>query len=394
MGFGTDAARPIYAVLGALSLAWAAPMPTPAPEPPRIDLDSMRVTTGGVTAPIAGGGIAELTLDPLLERAAVRLLARARPIEGAALAIDVRTGRMLAWAGTKSGQAAPSLPTTALAPAASLFKIVTTTALLEKHVNPDLAVCTAGGSSAILSEHLTRPRSGAALCGPFREALGRSRNAVFAQLATRFLRAADLAGTAERFGFGQDAPFDVPAKIGTLTIGDGELDLARTAAGFLGSRLSPVGAAELAYTVASGGRLGRLRIVERANGYEAPQRREFSARVMRDTTAHELTKMMEVTVHSGTSREVFSDEDGRSLLGDVRVAGKTGTLQAGDDEPTTSWFIGFAPSRAPRVVVSVLLENGSTYREKANEVGRDLFRTFFAARGYRGVTMPAALESQ
>lgn len=376
---------------GALTLAWAAPSPLPAPVAPRIDLDGLRLSTDGATAPTADGDSVELTLDPALERAAARLLGAARPREGAAVAIDARSGRVLAWAGYRGGASAPSVPASTLAPAASLFKIVTTTALLEKFVNPALSVCTAGGSSSITSEHLSAPKEGAALCGPFREALGRSRNAVFAQLATRFLHVADLVGTAERLGFGQDAPVDVPAKIGTLEVPTGGLDLARTAAGFLGSRLSPVGAAELAYTVASGGRMVRLHLVERANGYEAPRRRQFVGRAMREGTAREVVKMMEVTVHSGTSRDVFTDEDGLSYLGDVRVAGKTGTLQAGDTEPTTSWFIGFAPSRAPRIVVSVLLENGSLYREKANEVGRDLLRAYFAARGSRGVSLPDAL---
>jgi cell division protein FtsI/penicillin-binding protein 2 len=306
--------------------------------------------------------------------------------------IEVRSGRVLAWAGSRGGVASPSVASTTLAPAASLFKIVTTTALLEKFVDPALPVCTAGGSSAISTEHLSKPKSGAALCGPFREALGRSRNAVFAQLATRFLRTTDLVGTAERFGFGRDAPVDVPAKLGTLEVPASELDLARTAAGFVGSRLSPVGAAELAATIAAGGRVVRMRLVDRADGYEAPRRRQLMARAMREGTAREVTKMMEVTVHSGTSRDVFTDEDGLNYLGDVRVAGKTGTLQAGEADTTTSWFIGFAPSRAPRVVVSVLLENGAMYREKANEVGRDLLRAYFGTRGYRGVSVPAALR--
>jgi cell division protein FtsI/penicillin-binding protein 2 len=377
---------------GALTLAWAAPSPQPASTIAQIDLDRIRLSPEGATAPTADGTTAELTLDPALQRAAVRLLGAARPREGAAVAIEARSGRILGWAGFRSGAPAPSLPATALAPAASLFKIVTTTALLEKFVSPDLSVCTAGGSSSISIEHLTKPTNGAALCAPFREALGRSRNAVFAQLATRFLRLSDLVGAAERFGFGQDTPVDVPAKTGTLDVPNGNLDVARTAAGFLGSRLSPIGAAELASTVASGGRLVRLRLVARAGGYEAPRRRELMARVMREGTARELAKMMEVTVHSGTSRDVFSDEEGRSYLGDVRVAGKTGTLQAGEAEPTTSWFVGFAPSRAPRVVISVLLENGPLYREKANEVGRDLLRAYFAQRGYRGVTMPEVLR--
>lgn len=391
MGLWSTAGLRLGPLVGVLTLAWAAPSPEPVPVVPRVDLDGLRLTADSAFAPMAEGGSAELTLDPALERAAVRLLGAARPREGAVVAIEAKSGRILAWAGSRGGAPAPSVPATTLAPAASLFKIVTTTALLEKFVNPALPVCTAGGSSAISLEHLTKPKSGAALCGPFREALGRSRNAVFAQLATRFLRSSDLVGTAERLGFGQDAPMDVPAKIGTLETPNSDLDLARTAAGFLGSRLSPIGAAELAYTVASGGRMTRLHLVARAGDYEAPRRRGFTGRAMREGTAREVVKMMEVTVHSGTSRDVFSDEDGLNYLGDVRVAGKTGTLQAGDSEPTTSWFVGFAPSRAPRVVVSVLLENGALYREKANEVGRDLLRAYFAARGYRGVTMPSVL---
>jgi penicillin-binding protein A len=47
----------------------------------------------------------------------------------------------------------------------------------------------------------------------------------------------------------------------------------------------------------------------------------------------------------------------------------------------TSWFVGFAPSRSPEIVVSVMLENGPTYRRKANELARDLLRTYFRAHG-------------
>ncbi len=362
----------------------------PAP-PPSVELDLLRTGDDGATAPITGGGTAELTLDPRLQRAATRLLAHARPAKGAIVAVDVKTGHVLAWTGLRGAALMPSIAASTLAPAASLFKIVTTTALLEKHVDPDRKVCIEGGSSGISLEHLIRPRSGHALCGPFREALGRSRNAVFAQLATRFLTREDILDTAARLGFGQPAPLDVPASIGTVDVPDGELEVARAAAGFLGSQLSPLGAAHLATTVATGGRILRLRLVKSADGYAAPPRRELLGRAMRESTAGQLVRMMEVTVHSGTSRGAFTDEDGRSYLGDVRAAGKTGTLQPNDDDPTTSWFVGFAPSRRPRVVVSVLLENGPVWRRKANEVGRDFLRVYFAEHGARGVTMPDGL---
>ena len=136
-----------------------------------------------------------------------------------------------------------------------------------------------------------------------------------------------------------------------------------------------------------------MQIVESAGEYRAPRRRRVLGRIMRWWTARQLRRMMEVTVHSGTSLDVFSDSSGRSYLGSVRVAGKTGTLRLSRQAPTTTWFVGFAPSRRPRVVVSVLIQNGPVWRRKANEVARDMLRTYFAARGYRGVTDPLAEQA-
>jgi cell division protein FtsI/penicillin-binding protein 2 len=98
--------------------------------------------------------------------------------------------------------------------------------------------------------------------------------------------------------------------------------------------------------------------------------------------------MMEVTVSSGTSLQAFTDDEGQSFLGGLSVAGKTGTLRPDEDEPTASWFIGFAPSRSPRLVVSVLLQNGRVWRRKGNEVARDVFRAYYAARRHPGVAAP------
>jgi cell division protein FtsI/penicillin-binding protein 2 len=93
--------------------------------------------------------------------------------------------------------------------------------------------------------------------------------------------------------------------------------------------------------------------------------------------------MLEVTVETGTSRGAFTAPDGKRYLPGIRVAGKTGTLRPEQREDTmTSWFVGFAPSRSPEIVVSVMLVNGHTYRRKANELARDLLRTYFRAHGH------------
>ncbi|HXS30830.1 MAG TPA: penicillin-binding transpeptidase domain-containing protein, partial [Steroidobacteraceae bacterium] len=78
-------------------------------------------------------------------------------------------------------------------------------------------------------------------------------------------------------------------------------------------------------------------------------------------------------------------------LGNMRVSGKTGTLRPEANEGMTSWFIGFAPSQNPEVVVSVMLENGAVWRHKANELARDVLRSYFHNHGRPWISDPLAL---
>lgn len=362
----------------ALGLLGPRPAKSTPTEEPRVDLRRLSYTPDGIHARLSDGTLARLTLDRKLQRTASQLLASARPARGAIVALDARTGRVLVWVERQHasrGHGAVLLE--ARSPAASVFKLVTAATLLESaHVQPSEQVCTSGGEHRINPEHLHRPHGGGSLCGPFATALGQSRNAVFAQLATRYLKPSQLLATGEALGFNGQVPFETEVPLGRLNVPEDDLGFARAATGFEGSTLSPLGGAYLAYVVASGGQAVRVRIVDSAG--DTPERRETLGRVLSPWTAAQLRKMMEVTVHSGTCLRAFTDESGRSYLPGIRVAGKTGTLQAG--ETTTSWFIGFAPSRRPNIVVSVMLDNGPLWRRKANELARDLLRSYFAQR--------------
>ncbi len=385
---GGGASRAAAEPAAAARSSGPAPESKAAARPPAVDLSRVKVTTEGATAPLRAGGTAALTLQPNLQRTAARLLRDARPRAGAIVAADARTGNLLVWSSLGLGGAG-ILGTRA--PSASLFKIVTTAALLELDgVHPATRVCHSGGSGGIERRHLEAPHGDDVQCHPFWQALGHSRNAVYAQLVTRHLMRDELVTMGQRFGFGGDVPFDVAAPLGRLEVPYNDLAFARTATGFQGSDLSPLGALELAFVVAIGGRKPRLRVVERAGDYVAPARLEIEGRVIEARTAANLRWMMEVTVEQGTSTEAFTDEAGHPYLRDVKVAGKTGTLQPDPAGPTTMWFVGFAPSRDPRLVVSVLLENGPVWRRKANELARDLLRAYFAGRGFRGITAPYA----
>lgn len=357
------------------------------PAPLAVDLGRLQVRSDAVVAP-AGETEAVLTLDPALQRTSMDQLRAAHPEQGAVVVLDIRAGRVLVWAELKAPQK-KSLFYEAQAPAASVFKLVTTVALFERgHVDLKRRVCFDGGEHGIYRRHLDPATGPDVHCTPFSLALGHSRNAVYAQLVNEHLMRKDLIEVAERIGFNANVPFDVPVELGGLSVPYNDLAFARTAAGFEDTRLTPLGAAYLSFLIANGGRAAKLSIVDHAGDYQAPRERQDLEQVMSANSAWRLVRMMEVTVHSGTSLGAFSDEHGRNYLRSIRVAGKTGTLQPAPDAPTTSWFTGFAPSRRPEVVVSVLLQNGPVWRRKANEVARDLFRSYFAARGVKGITAP------
>src|SRR5262245_26454611 len=98
---------------------------------PAVDLGRLKAGPKAVFAPLRAGGLAELTLDPHLQRDAERLLDGARPRAGAVLLVDLGTGRLLAWAERRT-ESSSAEATAARAPAASVFKLVTTAALFER----------------------------------------------------------------------------------------------------------------------------------------------------------------------------------------------------------------------------------------------------------------------
>jgi cell division protein FtsI/penicillin-binding protein 2 len=366
-----------------------------ATEPrPAIDLDHIAERDGRWVAPLALGGQARLTLDPELQPAATKILAGANALRGGMVVLDVRTGKVLAWVESARDGRHHQVLTTARVPAASVFKLVTTAALFETtSLSPKETICISGGTHGIERRHLDPPRGDASDCSPFGYAIGYSKNAVFAQLATHRLLRSGLIDTARALGFNGYAPFELEVPVGTLEVPYGDLEFARTAAGFQGSTLSPLGGAYLASVIAHGGEATKIRVSEAATDAGDQDEAEVVGRVLTPVTAERMRRMMELTVRSGTCRHAFSDENGRPYLGQLRVSGKTGTLRPEANEGMTSWFIGFAPSQKPEVIISVMLENGTVWRHKANELARDVLRSYFHAHGRPWVTDPLASPS-
>ncbi len=341
----------------------------------QIDLDRAVLEKGRYLVDLDHGRRAVLTLDPTIQAAADHALKRAKAPQGA-IVVLAPDGRILALAGRRDrGKKRDfDLAMSVWAPAASVFKIVTASALVAGGLSPDQKVCYHGGLRSVDASNLKDSPRRDNRCGDLGYGLAKSQNALIAKLAHRHLDPSKLRHYAHLFGFDSAPEFALDAEACRSDIPDQPLPFARVSAGFWHTELSPLGGALLANTIASRGLSVTPRIVAAvidANGHEQPIAPVPAHRVVSAEVAGAVTKAMVGTTERGTAYKGFHDRRGRKFLSDVAVAGKTGTLSR--NKPSYlqySWFVGFAPASDPEVTIAVLLGNSELWYLKAHTAAR------------------------
>jgi cell division protein FtsI/penicillin-binding protein 2 len=332
-----------------------------------------KLADGHYFAKTADGKLARLSIDSALQAQMQKLLAIYKPVDAAVVALDPKTGKILAMAEYAQDGKSEGLATRALYPAASVFKIITGAALLEKGILPTAETCYHGGMHGIVGNLLQdKPRLDRS-CLSLSMALAKSANVVFAKMAVKHLDAASLRKEAERFLFNRPI-WDQPMERSTATIGDSGLDFAKSAAGFGEVKLSPLHAALIAGAVGNGGMAYEPSLIDLVDGEE--ENATGSMRLLNKDTAGALRDMMKLTVSEGTASSSFHERR-RNILGDIQVAGKTGSLSSHHlPFKDYSWFVGFAPADDPQIAVAAVVVNGLKWRIHAPFIAREALRAY------------------
>jgi len=338
-----------------------------APYPKDADLlGHAQLGDDGIYRAEQGGKTVALTLDSVLQKKVKKLLRNYNPPYAAVAAIDPATGRVLALVQSSRDEGVRDLSLRAVYPAASVFKLVTASALLEHGVDPNREVCYHGGKHRIQKKLLEdSPRDHT--CFDMGSALAYSANVVFAKLAHRHLSPEDLRAEASKWGFNRALEFDQPVEKSPANIPDTPFEFATTAAGFGQVFLSPLHAALLAATVGNRGVMPEPTLVQSSS--IEPGRRVLDAKL-----AGEIAGMMERTVSEGTARRSFR-EHGRYVL-DVDAAGKTGSLDDRHPFHDYTWFVGFAPKDHPTIAVAAVVVNDLVWRIRAPYIARETLRYY------------------
>lgn len=365
-----------------------------APSLRGLDLTRQKLRPSRVTSPLPDGREAELTLEPDLQRAAMAQLKKYRAPEAGVVVMHPRTGRILAWASWVAGEEKFDVNLRAEAPAASIFKVVTGAALVEKGgLGAKTEQCYHGGKSRITPDELIEDPKRDKWCATLAMAMGRSLNVVFGRLAQKHLTPEELTGVAGGFGFGAPVPFVVANEPSQISLPQESLEFARSAAGFWHTSLSPLAAVGIAQTIANGGVTLEPRVVRAVwqgqdKLWEDAEEPRVLRRAVTPETAKAVHEMMLETVANGSAYTQFHDSRGRAYLPGIAVAGKTGTLTRHSKGRFYTWFVGYAPAENPEVAIAALVVNTPTWQLKGPTLAREVLRAYFAKKGAKGVTPP------
>jgi penicillin-binding protein A len=319
------------------------------------------------------------TLDTGAQRLARQLLAGKG--RGSVVAIEPKTGRVRVMLSLpdydpntipqdfKQLNRDPSSPlfnraTQSGYPPGSTMKVVTASAALDSgRYTPNSVV--SGKSPKIvggvpLSNCCTE---GSGNFGPLTlsEALAKSVNTVWGEVGEK-LGKNTMFEYMRRFGFDSKPPIDLPrdelrasgvyGRGGKLLDEHDAIDIGRVAIGQERLNVTPLQMAEVAATVANGGVRMRPQLVDRvvARDGRVKERRkpEEIQRVIKESTAGEVTQMMQGVVDHGTAVA--------AKIPGVPVAGKTGTAEVDNGAANQAWFIAFAPANDPKIAIAVTVE--------------------------------------
>ncbi len=270
-------------------------------------------------------------------------------------------------------------PIVSLNPPGSTFKLVTTAAALASgRFTPDSVI--PGPRTYDLPDSTKRIRNwNGQSCGPgdvvtLRQALAISCNTAFAWLGNQLGDEA-LRTQAQLMGF--DESFEIPLRAATSRFPEDpdEPQTAMSAIGQFDVRATALQMAMVTAAIGNSGKTMNPYLVQEVRGPDLAilQTTEptMYEQAMTPLHAAQLTEMMVNVVENGTGSN--------AQIPGVRVAGKTGTAQTGNDNPAVAWFVALAPAQSPEVAVAVVVEDAGAPEVSGNQLAAPIARSVIEA---------------
>lgn len=291
----------------------------------------------------------EYTFNDELTSYVRKLLRRHRPDYTSVVIIDNNNGNILTAIGhqREGNKPADVLPFTSTHPSASLFKVITSAALVEDADVKNKTVFTYRGRGTTLYKYqLKNKKTRWTRKQSFKNAFAFSNNVVFGKAAINHISGEELFDMARKFGFNEELMVDVDLSKSRFVHPRSDYHLAELASGFNKETLiSPIHGALIASVVANDGELVYPRMVLNVKNKSTKEliwnNEVRSKKVYSKETADYLESLMEYTANKGTAR-ILERKLPRKMRRDLIVGAKTGSLTGGIPYGKRDWVTTFA----------------------------------------------------
>lgn len=329
----------------------------------------------------------EYTFDRTLQKQADDLLKAYKPDYGAIVVIDSLTGRVMALSSFQKGAPAPvNLNLKSTFPAASVFKIVTASAAVDRYkLSPDTLIMFNGANHTLYKKNVmytnvnrwTREIT-------LREAFARSINTVFGRLTFEKMQPKDIEDYAIRFGFNTQIQSDLPFDLSFTQIPDEKsFHLAEIASGYNRvTTMSPIHGALIASSVAAGGAMRVPYVIQKVRNQKGQvvfdSEPVTAAVTLSGEGAERLRDLMEATITEGTSRKSFRPLLKDRKFSELELGGKTGSLMGTQPKGKVDWFVGYGiGGDSDRLSVAAITVNVNYWTVKSSHLAQMMMRTHF-----------------
>jgi cell division protein FtsI/penicillin-binding protein 2 len=298
------------------------------------------------------------------------------------VAMAPRSGKVLAMVGYRKQHGNPNPCMDSRFPAASIFKIITAAAAIEKrHLSASSVVRYNGRKHTLYRSQLKKGANRYTHRVTFKDAFAQSINPVFGKIGVHYLGMDTLQQYADAFGYNQPIPFDLPLTPIRCIVTDDSYHLAEIASGFnKETELSPLHAALMASVVLNGGHLLSPvlvdKVVDEKGGVPYRSEHKVLRTVISPETCSALRGMMLKTIESGTGRKIFRGFQRDSVLSALNIGGKTGSI---NNDPRYDWFVGFGEQKkgSGKVVVAAMVAHEKYIGVRAGQYVRKALEHYF-----------------
>ncbi|RZB33914.1 MAG: hypothetical protein SRB2_03307 [Desulfobacteraceae bacterium Eth-SRB2] len=299
--------------------------------------------------------------------------------------MDPATGKVLSMVGFDKTDPSNNPCVDSRFPAASIFKIVTASAVVEKcGLNPGSKLSYNGRKHTLYKSQLKERINRYTNRITFRDSFAQSVNPVFGKIGALYLGKNTLEKYADAFDFNKDIDFEIEIAPSFVNLSDEPYQWAEVACGFNNkTKISPLHGAMMASAIINQGSIMEPTVVDKIINEKGEiiyrNRLVTINQAITPRASDILNQLMAATIRSGTGKKAFRGYRKDKILSRLNIGGKTGSIDNKSHDARYDWFVGFAEEKngPKKIALSVIVAHEKYIGLRASYYARIAMRKYF-----------------